>query len=95
MCDPLIDVAMCAIYSYYDDEQLDHLLELYLGRRPDEKERFVTYAYAALGGFLWSQWAVYKKALGQEFGEYTIIMYRYAKHYYKKLRASVQDVPEN
>ena len=24
MCDPLIDVAMCAIYSYYDDEQLDH-----------------------------------------------------------------------
>ena len=86
---------MCAIYSYYDDEQLDHLLELYLGRRPDEEERFVTYAYAALGGFLWSQWAVYKKALGQEFGEYTIIMYRYAKHYYKKLRASVQDVPEN
>ena len=95
MCDPLIDVAMCAIYSYYDDEQLDHLLELYLGRRPDEKEHFVAYAYAALGGFLWSQWAVYKKALGQEFGEYTIIMYRYAKHYYKKLRASVQDVPEN
>ncbi len=89
MCDPLIDVAMCAIYSYYDDEQMDRLLELYLGRRPDEEERFVTYAYAALGGFLWSQWAVYKKALGQEFGEYTIIMYRYAKHYYKKLKTAV------
>ena len=85
MCDPLIDVSMCAIYSYYDDEQLDYLLELYLGRQPDETERFVTYAYAALGGFLWSQWAVYKKSMGQEFGDYTIIMYRYAKHYSKKL----------
>ena len=86
MCDPLIDVSMCAIYSYYDDEQLDRLLELYLGRTPSQEERMVTYAYAALGGFLWSQWAVYKKVMGQEFGEYTIIMYRYAKHYYKKIR---------
>ena len=86
MCDPLIDISMCAIYSYYDDQQLDRLLELYLGRNSDERERFVTYAYAALGGFLWSQWAVYKKVMGQEFGEYTIIMYRYAKHYYKKIR---------
>ena len=87
MCDPLIDVSMCAIYSYYDDEQMDRLLELYLGRKPSQEERMVTYAYAALGGFLWSQWAVYKKVMGQEFGEYTIIMYRYAKHYYKKIRA--------
>ena len=40
----------------------------------------------ALGGVLWSLWAVYKAALGEEFGEYTIIMYRYAKHFYKKCR---------
>ena len=95
MCDPLIDVAMCAIYSYYDDEQLDHLLEIYLGRHPDQEEQFVTYAYAALGGFLWSQWAVYKKALGQEFGEYTIIMYRYAKHYYQKMKLSPSNAPNS
>ena len=38
-----------------------------------------------LGGFLWCLWAVYKASLGEEFGEYTIIMYRYAKRYYKKL----------
>ena len=86
MCDPMIDVAMCAIYSYYDEEQLDHLLRIYLKREPSEKEQFATYAYAALGGFLWSLWAVYKSVLGDEFGEYTIIMYRYAKKYYRKLR---------
>ena len=53
MCDPLMDVSMCAIYSYYEEEQTEKLLELYLQRRPDDKERFITYADAALGGFLW------------------------------------------
>ncbi len=86
MCDPMIDVAMCAIYSYYDDKQMEHLLELYLGRKPSGDEYFAAFAYAALGGFLWSLWAVYKSVLGEEFGEYTIIMYRYAKKYYRKLR---------
>ena len=85
MCDPLMDVSMCAIYSYYEEEQTEKLLELYLQRKPEDRERFITYADSALGGFLWSLWAVYKASLGDEFGEYTIIMYRYAKRYYKKL----------
>ena len=34
MCDPLMDVSMCAIYSYYEEEQTEKLLELYLQRRP-------------------------------------------------------------
>ena len=76
---------MCAIYSYYEEEQTEKLLELYLQRKPEDRERFITYTDSALGGFLWSLWAVYKASLGDEFGEYTIIMYRYAKRYYKKL----------
>lgn len=86
MCDPLIDVAMCAIYSCYGEEETERLLRLYLKREPSRDERFITYAYAALGGLLWSLWAVYKSVLGEEFGEYTIIMYRYAKKYYRKVR---------
>lgn len=85
MHDPLIDVAMCGIYSYYNEEEMDQLIELYLKRRPSRTERFVIYACAALGGFLWCLWAVFKGSLGEEFGEYTLIMYRYAKQYYKKL----------
>lgn len=54
-------------------------------REPTEEERTVIYSYVALGGFLWSLWAVYKSELGEEFGEYTIIMYRYAKRYYRRL----------
>ncbi len=85
MCDPLIDVGMCAIYSYYNEENVDALMELYFGRRPEPAERLVVYSYIALGGFLWSLWAVYKASLGEEFFEYTLIMYRYAKRYYQKI----------
>ncbi len=85
MCDPLIDVAMCAIYSYYNDDQVDQLIQWYLERRPTEEEETVIYSYVALGGFLWSLWTVYKHYLGQEFGEYSIIMYRYAKRFYRKI----------
>lgn len=84
MCDPLVDIAMCAIYSYYNEEQTDRLIEIYFEREPSMEERFTVYAYMALGGFLWSLWAIYKASLGEEFGEYTLIMYRYAKNYYKK-----------
>ncbi len=86
MCDPLIDVAMCAIYSYYNEEDADHLIRLYFQREPTREERLVVYSYMALGGFLWSLWAVYKSSIGDEFGEYTMIMYRYGKNYYRKIK---------
>ena len=86
MCDPLIDIAMCVIYSYYNEEEADRLIRLYLDREPTRTEQQVVYAYIALGGFLWSLWAVYKASLGEEFGEYTMIEYRYAKRYGKILQ---------
>lgn len=86
MCDPAMDISMCAIYSYYGEEEMEKLYRIYLQREPEREELFALYANAALGGFLWSLWAVYKSVLGDEFGEYTIIMYRYAKKYYRKLR---------
>ena len=85
--DPLIDVSMCGIYSYYNEEELNHLLQLYLERSPSDEESFVTYAYSALGGFLWCLWAIFKSIEGDEFGDYTIIMYHYAKFYFKKAAA--------
>lgn len=89
MCDPLIDVAMCAIYSYYDEDATEQLIRIYfdqLGREATSEERLSVYAHMALGGFLWSLWAVYKSSVGEEFGEYTLIMYRYAKRYYRKIK---------
>lgn len=90
MCDPLIDLAMCAIYSYYKKEQTETLMTAYFGRTASEEERTIVYAYMALGGFLWSLWAVYKSALGEEFGDYTLIMYRYAKDFFRTVQKNLQ-----
>ena len=65
-------------------------MRTYLGREPETLERLVVYAYMALGGFLWSLWAVYKAALGEEFGEYTLIMYRYAKDFSRIVQNNLQ-----
>lgn len=85
MCDPLIDVSMCAIYSFLGEVQADALLRMYLLREPTAEEETVFYAYMALGGLLWALWGIYKEALGVQFTDYTIRMYRYFKTYSRKL----------
>ena len=87
MCDPLIDVSMCAIYSFMNEAQADRLLQFYLERLPSEEETYIFYAYMALGGLLWSLWGIYKEELGVQFSDYTIKMYRYFKHYADKIKA--------
>ncbi|MCL1851877.1 MAG: phosphocholine cytidylyltransferase/choline kinase family protein [Peptococcaceae bacterium] len=84
--DPLIDIAMYAIYTYYSKKQMDLALRHYLQREPTRREEARLYMYVALGGFLWSLWAQYKQGLGDEFGEYTLTMYRYMKEYYQLLK---------
>ena len=88
MADPILDIAMCSVYSYYSFEEGEALLKMYLQRDPSQEELFVLTAYMALSGFLWSLWAVYKSQLGDEFGEYTIVMYRYGKNGYRRLSQS-------
>lgn len=85
MCDCLTDIAMFAIYSYYNEEQLTILIESYFDRPAKKEELLRIYSYVSLGGFLWALWTEYKSSLGEEFGDYGIKMYRYAKDYYKKV----------
>lgn len=89
MADNLIDPAMFSIYAYYNEKEADRLLESYLNRPPVLQELFRYYSYMALSGFLWALWAEYKIALGEEFGEYTLKMYRYAKTYYKIINEQI------
>lgn len=87
MCDPLIDVSMCAIYSFLNEAQAGQLLRLYLKREPSEEESCVFCSYMALGGLLWALWGVYKEELGVQFSDYTIRMYRYFKEYAAKVES--------
>ena len=86
MGDPIIDISMYAIYSYFSKPEMDQLLKIYLQREPDMNETARLYIYVALGGYLWALWAAYKQSFGVEFGEYGMKMYRYAKDYYNHLQ---------
>lgn len=81
--DPHVDIAMFCIYSLYQKEQVDHLIDLYFEGNCDDRTRIKIYCYIAVCGLLWSNWCEYKRNLGVEFGEYSLRQYRYAKDYYK------------
>ncbi|MCR4901026.1 MAG: phosphotransferase, partial [Treponema sp.] len=84
MQDPHVDIAMFCIYSLYKERsQIDRLIDLYFENRCSQKNRIKIYCYVALCGLLWSNWCEYKRQLGVEFGEYSLMQYRYAKDYYK------------
>jgi len=85
MCDPIMDISMYSIYSYYSKSEMDDLLKIYLQREPDRNETKRLYIYAALGGYLWALWTDYKQSFGVEFGDYGMKMYRYAKDYYNEI----------
>ena len=83
MQDPHVDIAMFCIYSMYDREQVDDLIDAYFPEGCPRTIRLKIYCYIAACGLLWSNWCEYKRLLGVEFGEYSLRQYRYAKEYYR------------
>ena len=55
------------------------------GLSEDDTFAVVT-AYMGVGGLLWSLWCAYKIIFGENFGDYTLKMYRYFKNSYQILR---------
>ena len=81
MQDPHVDIAMFGIYSLYDREHMDQLIDAYFTEGCSRETRIKIYCYIAAGGLLWSNWCEYKEKLGISFGEYAMIQYQYAKEY--------------
>ncbi len=95
MQDPHVDIAMFAIYTGYNKEQLDKLIDIYFEGACSEENRIKIYCYVACCGLLWSNWCEYKRNLGVEFGEYSLLQYRYAKEYYKKAKKRMEKLKGN
>ena len=91
MQDPHVDIAMFCIYSLYNRQQCDRLIDIYFEGRCDRETRIKIYIYIALCGLLWSNWCEYKRQLGVEFGEYSLRQYRYAKDYYRAALELMED----
>lgn len=82
MQDPHMDIAMFSIYSLYNKQQIDSLIDIYFQNQCDTVTRFKIYAYVSICGLLWSNWCEFKRNLGIEFGDYASKQYEYAKEYY-------------
>ncbi len=85
MQDPHVDIAMFCIYSLYNRDQVDRLIDIYFRGACSPMIRKKIYAYISVCGLLWSNWCEFKRNLGVEFGEYAIRQYRFAKDYYQYL----------
>lgn len=81
MQDPHVDIAMFCIYSGYDREHVDYVIDLYFEGRCPHRERVKCYCYIAACGLLWSNWCEYKDKFGITFGDYALKQYLYAKQY--------------
>lgn len=90
MQDPHVDIAMFCIYSFYDKHQIDQTIDNYFIDNCPDSIRTKIYCYIAVCGLLWSNWCEYKRALGVDFGEYSLRQYRYAKEYYKVAQAKIK-----
>lgn len=91
MQDQHIDIAMFAIYSLYDRENVEKLIDAYFDGQCKDLVRIKIYAYIAICGLLWSNWCEYKRNLGVEFGEYSLKQYRYAKEYYRIVKEELEE----
>lgn len=91
MQDQHIDIAMFAIYSLYDREDVEKLIDAYFDGQCKDLVRIKIYAYIAICGLLWSNWCEYKRNLSVEFGEYSLKQYRYAKEYYRIVKEELEE----
>lgn len=91
MQDPHVDIAMFAIYSFYDKQSIDRLIDCYFEQSCPKYTRLKIYAYVAVCGLLWSNWCEYKYGLGVDFGDYSLKQYSYAKDFYKLVIESLGD----
>lgn len=90
MQDPHVDIAMFCIYSMYERQEIDNLINIYFEGKCPNVMRLKIYAYIAACGLLWSNWCEYKRQLGIEFGEYSLKQYRYAKDYYRIFKEELE-----
>ncbi len=90
MQDPHVDIAMFCIYSLYNKQQVDQLIDIYFEGTCPYEIRIKIYSYIAVCGLLWSNWCEYKRSLGVTFGEYAFCQYQYAKDYYKIVREELE-----
>jgi len=81
MSDPGVDIGTFIACSDYDAEEAQKIIEIYLQRRPSEKELRHFMGYIAVSSFYWFVWALYQDSVGKTVGKYLYMWYKYTNEY--------------
>lgn len=78
---PAYDVGLFICCSDYEEQDIQQVFKIYLGRELTVEEYRYYIAYVAIAAYYCFTWALYKESIGNIVGEYLYIWYKYAKKY--------------
>lgn len=83
MQDPDLDVAMFIVYSLFDRNEIDRIIDIYFEHQVTPLKRYKIYSYIAMAGLLWSNWCEAKQDEILLNSSYAKQQYNYAKTFYQ------------
>ena len=94
MQDPDLDVAMFIVYSLFNRQEIDRIIDIYFEHQATPLKRYKIYSYIAIVGLLWSNWCEAKQDQELLNSSYAQQQYNYAKTFYQIVFDEARNLPE-
>ena len=94
MQDPDLDVAMFIVYSLFNRQEIDRIIDIYFEDQVTSLKRYKIYSYIAIVGLLWSNWCEAKQDKELLNSSYAQQQYNYAKTFYQIVFDEARNVSE-
>lgn len=94
MQDPDLDVAMFIVYSLFNRQEIDRIIDIYFENQVTPLKRYKIYSYIAIVGLLWSNWCEAKQDTELLNSSYAQQQYNYAKTFYQIVFDEARNVSE-
>lgn len=94
MQDPDLDVAMFIVYSLFNRQEIDRIIDIYFEHQATPLKRYKIYSYIAIVGLLWSNWCEAKQDKELLNSSYAQQQYNYAKTFYQIVFDEARNLPE-
>ena len=94
MQDPDLDLAMFIVYSLFDRQEIDRIIDIYFENQVTSLKRYKIYSYIAMVGLLWSNWCEAKQDEDLLNSSYAKQQYNYAKTFYQIVFDEARNISE-
>ena len=94
MQDPDLEVAMFIVYSLFNRQEIDRIIDIYFEHQATPLKRYKIYSYIAIVGLLWSNWCEAKQDQELLNSSYAQQQYNYAKTFYQIVFDEARILPE-